>query len=288
MAGAGARHTASSPRIGLALSGGGARGFAHIAVLEALDEFGIRPSIVAGTSMGAIIGAAYAAGMSGADINGYARAVFRNRADVLSRLWQLRPRRIGEIFGRRGLTFAQFDAERVFRAFLPDALPETFADLSLPLSVVATDYYAWREVAISEGPLLRALAASAAMPVLFRPVTIGDRLMLDGGIVNPLPFDLAGDAADIVIAVDVIGGPMEGRGKPGARETLFSVTQLVMQAIMREKMRNTRPPDILLRPPPSRTSVLDFLKVAAIIDAAEGLKDEFKHRLDEVISAAVR
>src|ERR1700722_6577960 len=83
-------------RLGLALGGGAAHGFAHIPVIEALDELGIRPALIAGTSMGAMIGALYASGMSGAEIRKYTLEVFHSRAEFLARLWQLRPRRLSE------------------------------------------------------------------------------------------------------------------------------------------------------------------------------------------------
>ena len=86
--------SSGSPRIGLALGGGGARGLAHIPVLEALDELGLVPVVIAGTSIGAIAGACYAAGMSGRDIRDYAIARFHNRPDVFARLWQMRPKRM--------------------------------------------------------------------------------------------------------------------------------------------------------------------------------------------------
>ena len=118
------------PRIGLALGGGAAHGFAHIPILEAFDELGIRPAMIAGTSMGAVIGAAYASGMSGAEIRDYALRVFHSRSEFLARLWQLRPRRISEInFG-----FGQYDLERVLAAFMPGTLARSFDELRLPAS----------------------------------------------------------------------------------------------------------------------------------------------------------
>lgn len=142
-------------RIGLALGGGAAHGFAHIPVLEALDELGIRPALIAGTSMGAVIGALYASGMSGAEIREYAVSVFHNRSAFLARLWQLRPRRLSEIaFG-----FGQYDLERLLAAFMPGRHANDFAELGIPLRAVATDYYAGRQIVLAEGPLLPALAA---------------------------------------------------------------------------------------------------------------------------------
>lgn len=274
-----------APRIGLALSGGGARGLALIPVLEALDEMGVRPSVIAGASIGAIMGAGFAAGMRGSDIRHYVVKLFSNRTDVLGRLWQLRPRRREVFSSENGLSLGQFNAERVLENFLPGNLPRTFAELDTPLKVVATDFYGWSEAVIDEGPLFPALAASAAIPLLFRPVRLDGRIMVDGGISNPLPFDLIDDA-DIVIAVDVVGGPIDRNGRmPGSTEAMFGATQLLMQAITAEKMRRPRPPEIVVRPP-VEARVLDFLKAGRIIEKALPVKDELKRLVDQAVKTS--
>jgi NTE family protein len=273
----------SSPRIGLALGGGGARGFAHIAVLEALDDLGLRPAIIAGASIGAVMGAGYAAGMTGADMAAYATGIFRNRSEVLARFWQLRPRRMRDLFAESALTIGQFDAVRVLEKFLPDAMPRDFSELSIPLKVVATDFYGWHEVVFDRGPLVPAIAASAALPVLFRPVEIGGSLMIDGGVSNPVPFDHAAEGNDIVIAVDVTGGPTRNhRRRPSATETLFGSMQLFMRSLVNEKLKRTRP-DILLRPPQNSFRVLDFMKASLVLKSAEPMKEEIKRCLDALL-----
>ena len=141
----------TTPRVGLALGGGGARGMAHVPVLEAFDDLGIRPHAIAGTSIGAIIGAGYAGGLSGEDIRALAVATFRDRNAVLARLWKLRPKRITDLFGGGGLM--QFDAGKVVEIFIGDAVPDTFEALRIPLVVLATDYYGCREVNLRSGPL---------------------------------------------------------------------------------------------------------------------------------------
>ncbi|WP_421722783.1 patatin-like phospholipase family protein [Bauldia sp.] len=274
-------------RFGLALSGGGARGFAHIPVLEALDEMGVRPSIITGTSIGAIMGAGYAAGMSGADIRDYAVSLFTNRTEVLSRLWRLRPKRVKDWFTDAGPAIGQIDARRTMETFLPEGLPLSFDDLRIPLKVVATDFYGWDAASLETGPLHPALAASAALPIVFRPVRLAGRVLIDGGITNPLPFDLIEDDVDLVMAVDVVGGPVSsGDRLPGSMEAMFGATQLLMQSLMAEKMRGSRPPDILIRPPVG-ARVLEFLKVRKIVARAEPAKDEVKRLLDRALSASV-
>ena len=131
----------SGPRIGLALGGGGARGLAHIHVIEALDELGIRPSIISGTSIGSIVGAGVASGMSGREIHQFAEETLGQRAEVLTRIWRSRPTSISELMDG-GVRIGQFNIERIVRSFLPEAIPKTFAELKIPLRVTATDYYA--------------------------------------------------------------------------------------------------------------------------------------------------
>ncbi|MHA1559581.1 MAG: patatin-like phospholipase family protein, partial [Alphaproteobacteria bacterium] len=181
---------ASQRPIGLALGGGGALGFAHVAALHAFDDLGIKPAIIAGTSMGAIMGAFYAAGHSAADIERFLRDLRNRRRELVNRLWKSRPKTVRTLFGPFRSNAGQLVAEAVLEAF-GDLLPDRFEDLVIPLRVVATDFYGWRERVFSSGPLIDAVAASMAIPFLFRPVIVDGRPMVDGGVVNPLPFEHA-------------------------------------------------------------------------------------------------
>lgn len=274
----------STPRIGLALGGGGARGLAHVHVLEALDELGVTPAAITGCSIGAIVGAGRAAGMSGAEIRGVLAATFRDAGAVWGKLWQLRPKSIGDLFSA-GLV--QFDPERVLELFLPESLPADFSGLEIPFAVVAADYYGVREIEISTGPLRRAIAASIAMPVVFRPVEIDGVTMIDGGVVNPLPFDRLPADVDLVVACDVVGGPVRNgdRAYPSARESIFGAAQILMQSVTAEKLK-TRRPDILVRPPVDHFRVLDFLKAAAILKSTASVKEEVKQAVAAALEAA--
>ncbi len=273
----------SEPTFALALGGGGARGLAHIHVIEALDELGIRPVAIAGSSIGAIMGAAMASGMTGAHIEEYARGILSRRAEVISRMWSARPGSLSEMVG--GLKVTQFSIERILHAFLPHQVPKTFAELQIPLQVTGTDYYGHRATVFAEGDLRTALAASAAIPAVFAPVRRDERIYIDGGISNPVPFDLLHGKADIVIAVDVVGAPqeMEGR-KPTSIDLMFGATQLLMQSIITNTLHKCRP-DILLRPPVSKYRVLDFLKIDALMSETAGVKDELKRAVDEAVKA---
>ena len=142
----------AEPTFALALGGGGARGLAHIHVIEAFDELGITPTAIAGSSIGAIMGSAMAAGMTGKDVREHALAVFANRAEVMNRIWQLRPKSIaGVISGAFKMT--QFDVERVLAVFLPKEIPADFSSLKIPLQITATDFYGQSEVTFSKGDL---------------------------------------------------------------------------------------------------------------------------------------
>jgi len=269
-----------SPRIGLALGGGGARGLAHIPVLEALDDLGLKPAQINGTSIGALMGAAYASGRSGQEIREIALEIFADRNSVFSRLWQLRPRRFAEMF-RAGPV--QFDPLRVLEVFVADYLPATFEDLHIPLRMLATDFYGCEEVDFDSGPLLPALAASIAIPALFRPVRFAGRHLIDGGIVNPLPFDGLRETCDIVIAVDVVGAPVprENKDDISVLDSLFGSSQILMQTITKQKLKLDQP-DILVSPPHDTIRVLDFMKAERILDKAESLRDVTRQQLEKL------
>jgi len=273
-----------SPTFGIAFGGGGARGLAHIHVIEALDELGIRPAVIAGSSIGAIMGAGMAAGISGKDIREHALSILTHRAEVASRMWRARPGTLAEMM-KGGLRISQFNIVRIIGAFLPDQMPGTFEEMEIPLKVTATDFFGHNLVVLSEGDLHSALAASSALPAVFRPVMRDHRLLIDGGIYNPVPFDLIADEVDITIAVDVIGTPSNGtRDRPTTIDLLYGASQLMMHAIVANKLGHCRP-DILIRPPVSRFRVLDFLKVDAVMAETAAVKDEVKRAVEAALEA---
>ena len=264
-------------RIGLALGGGGARGLAHIHVLEELDALGIRPSMIAGSSIGALIGAGYAAGMTGSEIRGYANTLFGRKVDAVRRILQVRPSRVeGAVSGR--FHFGQLNIENVLAAFLPEQLHSSFDKLQTPLLVTATDYYGHRLEVIQEGDLLSALAASAAVPALFGPVRREGKLYIDGGITSPVPFDLFDDRVDFVIAVDVVGVPRRGVKSPSSIDLLFGATQIMMQSIVNSKLANTRP-DVLVRPAIDRFRVLDFGRIDQVLEESRNVRLDLREAL---------
>jgi NTE family protein len=275
-----------TPSFAIAFGGGGARGLAHIHVIEAMDELGIRPVAISGSSIGAIMGAGMASGMSGREIRDYALHSFGRGSTVASRMWQARPESLAEVL-QDGIHISQFNILRIVKAFLPASVPGRFEDLAIPLKVTGTDYYGHRMTVFDSGDLHSALAASAAIPAVFRPVVRDDVTYIDGGIYNPVPFDLVMGLADIVVAIDVVGAPeVIQHARPNSLDLMFGATQLMMQSITAAKLQRESP-DLLLRPPVSRFRALDFMKVEAVLRETAALKDEVKRGVEQVMAARI-
>ena len=270
--------------VALALGAGGARGLAHIVVLEALDELGIRPVAIAGASIGALVGASYAAGLSGKQMRRYVIQLAHDRGDVFRRLLAARASSFADLFAGGIGSMTLVDAEKFCAQFLPPEVPATFEALQTPLTVIASDLYARHELAISSGALTSALAASIALPGLTRPVLREGRVLVDGGATNPLPFDHLRGKADVIIACDVSGAPTPERTElPSAIESLYATVLVMNNTITRAKLREGAP-DIVLTPNIGIFRVLDLFQASAILRLAEPLKDELKARLDAVMS----
>src|ERR1700691_3961931 len=256
----------------LALGGGGARGLAHIAVIEALDEMGLKPAAIAGTSIGALIGAAYAAGMSGKDIRHHVITLAHDPGEIRRRLMKVRAGTLAHFFSGAFSQATQMDAEKFCAQFLPDAVPADFSALAIPLIVLATDLHRRQEAALTAGPLRAALAASIAFPGLSGPVNVDGRVMFAGGATNPLPFDLLFGRADIIVAVDVFGAATPERSDlPGAWESVFTTLNIMGSTIVAAKHKH-RPPDLVLRPNVTIFRTLDFYQASAILRAADAVK----------------
>jgi NTE family protein len=166
-------------------------------------------------------------------------------------------------------------------------VPDFFEELAIPLLVVATDFYDRRELVISSGALGPAVAGSMAIPGLIQPVAYEGRYLIDGGAVNPLPYDLLFDHADVVVAVDVTFGGRRREGRrPAPFQSMFGAAQIMQGAITAQKLK-MRSPDILVRPGVEQFGVLDFLRASQILRAAESAKDELKRRLSARFEAAL-
>ena len=278
--------TSGGPSIAVAFGGGGARGLAHIHVIEALDELGIRPVAISGSSIGAIMGAGMASGMSGHDIRAYAKGLLSSKTEVASRLWRAQRMNFAGLM-ENGFQFGRLNAERVLKEFLPEAIPHNFEALKIPLFVTGTDFFGHKQAVINSGDLISAIGASIALPAVFQPVHRDGMTLIDGGIYNPVPYDLLKGLADIVVAVDVVGVPCPNGNKvPTTIELLFGTTQLMMQSAIEMRLQIDRP-DIFLRPEVGRFRVLDFLKMETIMHETAAIKDELKQALDIAIKAKV-
>jgi NTE family protein len=270
------------PRIGLALGGGGARGLAHLHVLAAFDDLGIRPTVIAGSSIGALFGACYAAGLSGAELREHVDEQLRRRSEVVAKLMRARVGRITDLFGAGSRNPMLLDGQALIQSFLPAGFPSSFEELATPLIATATDFFERRGLQIDRAALSPALAASAAIPGVFRPVSHLGRTMIDGAMTNPLPFDLLRERADVIMAVDVTGGPAPGGRASNVFETMLGATQ-IMQTTIVDAMVAQWPPHSLIRPNVAGVTLLDFFKSAAALRASEPAREEAKREIERLI-----
>lgn len=254
-------------RIGLALGGGGAKGLSHIAFLKALDGMGIRPCVISGTSIGAIIAGMYAGGLTGGQIEqvfdgmGIRRMTGMMDFSVFSTVGILKGKKVEE--------------------FLSENLPVlSFEELSIPLRVVATDFWKREEVVFRSGDLIPAIRASISVPVLLEPLQFDGRVLTDGGAVNPLPADLIRDECDILVAIDVSGAKIhnEEHPVPSMMENVFSTFTILQASIVRGKLTASHP-DILVRPELANVQFMDFYKKEEILKGVAADVEKFKEEL---------
>lgn len=244
------------PRIGLALGAGGARGWSHIGVLRALEAEGVRPNVVCGTSIGALVGAAYASGDLDR-LETWVRGL--NWTDVLSLVdptW-----RGGFIKGVKLIDF--------FRRHFED---REIGALGVRYGAVATDLSSGREVTLAEGSVLEAVRASIALPGIFTPVARDGQLLVDGGLVNPVPVSLCRAlGAEVVIAVD-LGWAKLGRHRASAEAAMPSVLEVFVTSmdIMQVRAARSRlagePADALVTPLLPGFGTMEFHRAREAID----------------------
>ncbi len=226
------------PRIGLALGGGAARGFAHIGVIQVLEESGIRPQLVVGTSAGSMVAALYAAGMSGAELG--MLAVGMDESALTD--WSFPGR--GVI---RGEALARYVREQTGG--------RTIEQMKLPLGIVATDLDSGQPILFQRGDPGTAVRASSAVPAVFQPVKIGEREYVDGGLVSPVPVRFARQmGAELVVAVD-ISSPPEGQATGDAMRMLLQTFAIMGKSINVFELRDA---DVVLRPRLNGVGGADF------------------------------
>lgn len=273
-------------KIGIALGGGGVRGLAHALALEAVDEAGVNPSVISGTSIGGIIGALYASGESGREIRERLEHHFVSSEDQIGDLYEKREsllqwlQAVRPSWDNSGL----ISANRFLDYLLPDLKDRRFADLEIPLRVVATDFHRGDPVVFGQGNLSPALQASMSIPGVFVPVKDGGRLLVDGGVVNNLPYDLLPDDCDIKIAIDIV--PVrdwnDGEEKdPGLVEMTLGAFDIMLKRITTEKLEHS-PPDIYVPFEFHGIRALDFRKVDQVWEQCASAIDEMKQKLDSI------
>ena len=276
------------PRIGLALGGGGARGLAHIPALQAFDDLGLKPCLIAGTSIGGIFGAAYAAGRPAADIRRAVEAITVDDPNGRSRLRL--PRKFGWLdllsldLGRGSLV----GVDKFLEQYMNAIGVKTFEELEIPLRLVAGEYWSHEEIVFERGDLAKAVRASMSLPGVFHPVVDEDRVYVDGGCVNPVPFDLLSGRCDVTVAVDVVGQRGGHPGEiPNLVDSIFNTFQIMGRSITREKRRRF-PPTIYIEPRILDVGLLEFHRAAEIFASADRAREELRSDLETVVAAVRR
>ena len=285
------------PKIGLVLSGGGARGTAHIGVLKVLEEERIPIDFIVGTSMGAIVGGLYASGMTPQEIEDeFAGIEWQNLFTMgpLRKDKQVRQKEHDYRFAQdfefgfkkekivvpSGLVGGQQLSFLLNSLTMPVSGLDRFDRFPIPFRAVATDIETGDMVVIASGRLPDAMRASMSVPGVFTPVKIGGRLLVDGGIVRNLPVDVAREmGADIVIAVNV-GSPLTGRKD---FKSMMAITMQVIDIMQKQNVNqqiaSLHPDDILIQPNLEGVSSLDFSKAGSMIEAGEAAVRQTVERL---------
>lgn len=240
---------AAAPRIGLALGGGAARGFAHVGVIQVLEEAGIRPDLVVGTSAGSLVAALYASGRSGAQL----QKVAETMEEAAFTDWTL------PFFGRgmlRGEALARYVAGLVDNRLIEN--------MPLRLGIVATDLHSGQGVLFQRGSTGTAVRASSAVPSVFQPVAIGGREYVDGGLVSPVPVRYARQmGASVVIAVDISAAP-ESNAAGDTIQVLLQTFAIMARSINAFELRDA---DVVVRPVLPGVGGADFTSRRRAIEA---------------------
>jgi NTE family protein len=259
-------------RVGLALGGGGARGVAHIAYLKALDDEGIRPCVISGTSSGAIAGALFAGGLKPDETLERIQSLINihSRKGADRSLLQKRP-------GGWAVAVAQRSLARI----LPK---KRFEDLDIPLKVVATNFHTLQERVFESGELLPAVMASIALPSAFAPQPVDGEYYMDGGATNIVPFDIIRNDCDVLIAIDVSLVRPVPHLKPTRKNAGHSTWAATQEAYISTKLK-TCPVEIFERPTFPGISTMEFFKYKTVYDQALGYLPDF---IDKVQKADIK
>ncbi len=245
------------PRLGLALGSGSARGWAHIGVVRALEEYGLRPQVVVGASVGALVAAAHASARLGA---------------LESWVCTLTQREVWRLVDTRFRGGGVMSGNRLMDEIARHVGDPRIEELELRFAAVATDLHTGEEVWIREGPVMAAVRASSGVPGLFTPTWYLDRWLIDGGVVNPLPVSVCRAlGADVIIAVDLGRPPSEGdpaalrQTTPSLLEAMASAVNIMQDSITRSRLV-IEPADLVLRPNLNHFQLMDFHRATEAIE----------------------
>ncbi|MFT5085244.1 MAG: NTE family protein [Lentisphaeria bacterium] len=298
--------------IGLALGGGGVKGLAHIALLKHLDYLGVKPNVIAGTSMGAIVGALYARGLSGIEIEERVHAHIVSRKETVKEVFKRRKHLLkwAKVFSYEKARGGLFNADGLFEHLFSEIVDVSFEELTTPFTAVATDYHLGTEVALTEGPLLPAVRASMAVPGVFAPVTLNKRLLVDGGLTNNVPCEYAafhhletnrrgsdidvseknsdkknakGLISHLLIASDVICLP--AHPNPKSIQVMSGSVSIMLKAATRQKLA-LHPPQFLFSPLTEDIDAFDFHKIRQVLERGEQAVNASREALDKLLQAS--
>lgn len=278
------KNFSSSPTLGISFGAGGARGIAHLLMIEALDELGVKPSIISGSSIGAVVGAFYAAGFTAKEMKEILNQLINPKSDsVFDFILKSDIVKMFTMFDPQFIKSGFIKGEK-FQSFMKTHLKVSkFEELKIPLKVVATDYWKKEEVIFDKGDLLNPIKASYSLPGLFTPIKIKNRVLIDGGAVNPLPYDIIKDKCDITIAIDVTAFKAQNDDElPPTFDSVFTTYQTMQNSIIKERLKFLKP-DIYIRPEIYDVRVFDFVKADSIFKQAQPAKEELKRQLDKLI-----
>ncbi len=278
---------AENKRFGLALGGGAARGLAHIVILETLDEMGIRPDFIAGCSIGALLGAAYASGLSAIEIREHAMSVLDGPKAAARRLFST-GLRSADVLNFSLFHRAPLNGLGLVQMVSPPGMAECIEDTVIPFAVSATNFYDASEITIEKGNLEAAVAASIAIPGIISAPNLDGKTLIDGAYTNPVPMEqVRKNGCDILLAVDVIGQPVpEANGQdPGPASFILGATQIMQKQITRLQSDIARP-DIIIVPEIDRFAAHDFLRIREILEATEPERERLKRHLGNLLDNA--
>lgn len=294
---------------GLALGGGGVKGLAHIALLKTLDQIGAKPTVIAGTSIGAIIGALYASGLSGLEIEERVREHLFSRKGGIKGAYRRRKHLLKwlKVFAFEKARGGLIAADGLFEHLFCELVEKNFSELDIPFVAVAADFHSGEEVVLNSGSVLTAVQASMAVPGVFAPVERNGRMLIDGGVVNNVPckhvvlkstaaltntsvsshasaLDRASNLSNkssIIIASDVIS--LSDVERPKMAQVLSGAFSIMLRTSTEQHFA-LNPPDFIFRPGTSDIEPFDFHKISAILDCGEqAMSAEVSQKLENLL-----